>query len=143
MPLFTDASPVRPDVRPALFTVCTRICEVPRAGAVRAITARFWIDADGLATFDRVLTEPSALCCVGLRPTEFVTFAPFREAAVRRVAPRFMAWPFTKALRLATVTALTLCAFTKLKLRAFLLNTFVSRMNVLRTLIRVMNSRRQ
>jgi hypothetical protein len=87
---------------------------------------------------DFIFAEPSELCCVGLMPTELVTCAPFNEAGVKRVAPRLMAWPFTKVFRLAVVTAFTLWAFTKLTLRMLVLKTFVLRMNVLCTLMTVM-----
>jgi len=90
-----------------------------------------------------MFTAPSELCGVGLIPTELVTCAPLKEAAVRCVAPRLMAWPLMKALRLAVVTAFTLCAFTKLTLRMFVLKTFLLRIKVLRSLILSKNSWRQ
>src|SRR5260370_39961882 len=112
----TGGLPVRPAISQRLLMVRTGTCEAACAGAVRAITARFWTAADGVATCDLMFAEPSELCCVGLRPTELVTRAPRNEAAVRGVAPRLMACPLTKVLGFATVTAFTLCAFTKLTL---------------------------
>src|SRR5438445_709758 len=103
----------------------------------------FGIAEGGVATWDLAFTAPSELCCVGLSPTEFVTCAPLSAAGVRWTAPRLMAWPLTKVLRFATVTAFTLCALTKLMLRTFVLKTFTLRINVLCTLITVMKLRRQ
>jgi hypothetical protein len=94
------------------LTVRTGIWEAPWAGAVRATTVRFCTSAGGVATCDLLFTEPSELRGVGWIPTELVTWAPLRAAAVTRTAPRSMACPLTKALRFATDTAFTLCAFT-------------------------------
>jgi hypothetical protein len=138
--LFTGALPTRPEVSPALLSVRTRIWDAPCAGAVRAITVRFWTAAGGVATCDLMFTAPSELCGTGLIPTEFVTFAPLSASGVRRTEPRLIAWPFTKVLRFATDTACTLRAFTKLILRMFVLKTFRLRMNVLRSLILSKNS---
>ena len=110
---------------------------------MRATTARFWTEAGGVATCDLMFAAPSALRGVGLIPTELVTRAPFNEAAVRCPAPRLTAWPLINALRLTLVTARTLCAFTKLTLRMFVLKTFRLRINVLRSLILSKNSWRQ
>lgn len=98
---------------------------------VRATTARLCTPAGGRATRELKLALPSELCCVGLRPTEFVTFAPFNVPALRRVPARVMRWPLVKAEREAVVTARGLCAFTKLTLRILLLKMFRLRINVL------------
>jgi hypothetical protein len=137
---FMGALPVRPALNLLLLIVRTGMCEAARAGAVRAITERFWTAADGLATPERMLAWPSLLFCVGLSPRELVTCAPFSAAGVRCTAPRLMACPWTNALREATVTARTLWAFAKLMLRMFLFKMFLSRKNVLRSLIRSKNS---
>lgn len=111
---------------------------------MRAITARFCIPAGGRAARELILALPSALCCDGLRPTEFDTFAPLNAAGERRAPPGLMGSPFTNALREAVVTAFTLRAFTKLMLRMFvLLKTFTFRMNVLWMLIMLMKLRLQ
>jgi hypothetical protein len=70
----------------------------------------------GVATCARAFAAPMALCFVGVKAARLLICAPFREAAVTWTAPRLMAWPFTKLLRAATVTAFGLCAFAKLKL---------------------------
>src|SRR5216684_1067302 len=134
---------MRPAVRPRGFTVRTGTCEAACAGAVRATTARFWTEAGGVATCDLMFAEPSALCGTGLMPTELVTCALLRAAGVRWTPPRLTAWPFANILRSTAVTARTLCAFTKLTLRMFVLKTFVLRMNVLCTLMTVMKLRLQ
>jgi hypothetical protein len=65
---------------------------------VRAITERFCTAEDGRAMCEFTLALPRELCCVGLIPTELLTFAPFNEAAVICEPERVMRWPFTKAL---------------------------------------------
>jgi hypothetical protein len=60
---------------------------------VRAITDRFCTDDGGVDTCGFIFEAPSELCAVGLTPTEFVTFAPFREASVTWNAPRFIICP--------------------------------------------------
>ena len=88
------------------------LCEAPGAGVVRATTERFCTAADGRAACEFTLAAPSELCCVGLIPTELVTFAPFSEASVTWKAPRLIIWLLPKESRFATVTAWTLWAFT-------------------------------
>lgn len=137
---FTCAPPKRPAVV-APFIVRTDSREAARAGAVRAMTERFWIAFDGRATWPLKLEAPRVLCCVGRMPTEFVALAPFNPACVRCCPPRLMRPPLVKLLREVVVTARRLCAFTKLKFR--LLNTFTLRMNVLWTLITLTKPRLQ
>ena len=113
---FACEFPVRPADNPVVFIVWTGEWEAAAAGAVRAMTARFCTDEGGVEMWPRVFAAPKELCLVGDTPTLLVNCAPFKDAAVTCVAPRLMAWPFTKALREATVTALGLCALTKLTL---------------------------
>jgi len=110
---------------------------------LRAITVRFCTPAGGRATRELKLALPSELCCVGLSPTLFVTLAPFKPDCVRCCPFRLIRSPLTNVLREAVVTALRLCAFTKLMLRTFVLKMFAFRMKVLRTLITVMKLRLQ
>jgi hypothetical protein len=77
----------------------------------------------GVATCARAFAAPMALCFVGVKAARLLIWVPFREAAVTWTAPRLMAWPFTKLLREATVTAFGLCALTKLKLWRFVVFT--------------------
>src|SRR5689334_11313525 len=115
--------------------------EAARAGAVRAMTARFWIALDGLATCPLKFEAPSELCCVGRMPTEFVALIPFKPACVRCWPPRLIRPPLVKLLREVVVTARRLCAFTKLKFLLF--STLTLRMNVLWTLMTVTKLRLQ
>ncbi len=93
---FPDGLPARPCVSLPLSMVRTCRLEAPAAGAVRANTARFCTAADGLGACDLIFESPSELCCVGLRPTEFVTLAPRNEASVTWNSPRLILWPRTK-----------------------------------------------
>lgn len=95
---FLDVLSVRPCVSLPPSIVRTRMLEAPSAGVVRANTARFCTAADGLAMCDPMFLSPSELCCVGLRPTEFVTLAPRKDASVTWKAPRLIIWPRTKVL---------------------------------------------
>jgi hypothetical protein len=49
---------------------------------VRAITERFCTAEGGVDTCVLIFTAPKELCGVDLMPTEFVTFAPLKEACV-------------------------------------------------------------
>ena len=129
--------PKRPAFICPPFTARTGECEAPAAGVVRAMTERFCTALEGRATFEWKFALPSALCGVGRMPTEFVTFAPFKEAWVMCWFARLTRSPFMKPLREVVVTARKLCAFTKLKFR--LLNTFTFRIKVLLTLMMLMN----
>lgn len=91
--------------------VCTGMCEAAALGVVRAITARFVTDDGGVETCPRAFAAPVKLAFVGLNEALFVTRAPRREAALTCVAPRWIAWPFTNALREAAVTARPSCAY--------------------------------
>jgi hypothetical protein len=63
---------------------------------VRAKTERFCTAEEGRGAFDLKFEAPSELCCVGLKPTEFVTLAFRSEASVTRNWPRLIIWPRTK-----------------------------------------------
>jgi hypothetical protein len=114
--LLAGAFAMRPADSPVVLMVRTGMCEAAAAGAVRAITERFCIEDGGVEIWPRALTAPMELWRFGERPTLLVTCTPFRDAGVSRKELRLMAWPLTKALCEATVTAFTLWAFTKLKL---------------------------
>lgn len=118
-PLFTLAELLfcAPPKRPAVvapFIVRTDSREAAGAGAVRAMTERFWMALDGRATCELKFAAPSVLCCVGRMPTEFETRAPFKPVWVSRCPPRFTRSPFMNPLRDVVVTARRLCAFAKL-----------------------------
>src|SRR6266851_4836754 len=116
------------------------MCEAAAAGDVRAITGRFWTAADGRAMLPRVAAAPTKLCRVGEKPGLLVTLVFRSDAAVTCVAPRLIAWPFTNALRDASVTAAGLCAFTKFTLLIFLeFSTLTLTIVVFRTLMTFTN----
>ena len=77
---FPDWLPARPGVNLLASIVRTHMLEAPAAGAVRANTERFCTAEEGRGVFDLKFEAPRELCCVGLRPTEFVTLAPRKEA---------------------------------------------------------------
>ncbi len=108
-------------------------------GAVRAITARLCTPTGGRAACELKFAAPSVLCCVGWMPTEFVARVPFKEACVRRCPARLMRPPFTNVVRDVVVTARRLCAFTKFTLRTLVFRILTFRMNVLWTLMPLMN----
>jgi hypothetical protein len=91
--------------------VRTGMWEAAAPGVVRAITGRLATDDGGVETRPRAFAAPLKLALVGLNEALFVTRAPRREAAVTWVAPRLIAWPFTKAFREAAVTARDSCAY--------------------------------
>ena len=95
----------------AEFMVRTGMCEAAAAGVDRATTLRFSTLAEGVATRPCVLDAPRKLECVGEALTPPATRALRNELAERCVALRFIAWPFTKALCEAVVTAFALCAY--------------------------------
>jgi hypothetical protein len=134
--------PTRAEADSLPVIVCTSEC-VPAAGAVRAMTERFWMASDGLAAWALTLAAPSELCCVGRNPTELLKRAPFKEACVRCCEARLTRVPLTKPLREVVVTARRLCEFTKLKLRPLPFKTFTLRMNVLWTLMTLTKPRLQ
>ncbi len=113
---FTCEFPVRAADNPVVFIVWTGEWAAAAAGAVRAMTARFCTDAGGVEMWPRLFAAPRELCLVGDTPTLLLNCAPFKDAAVTCAPPRLMAWPLTKLLREATVTAFGLCALTKLTL---------------------------
>lgn len=90
------------------FMVCTGMWEAAAAGVERATTLRFCTLAEGVATRPCILDAPIKLECVGEALTPPVTRALRRELAERCVALRLIAWPFTKALCDAVVTAFAL-----------------------------------
>src|ERR1700716_3530264 len=108
---FAGALPTRPGVSARVFTVRTGVCEAAAAGAVRATTRRFCTVEGGVATRAPVLAAPKWLCRVWLTPGLLLTCAPRKAAAVTCVAPRLMRCPLANALREATVTARSLCAY--------------------------------
>jgi hypothetical protein len=97
--------------RDAEFIVRTGMCEAAAAGVERATTLRFCTPAEGVATRPRTFDAPKKLECVGEAFTPPVTRALRNELAERCVALRLIAWPFTKVLCDATVTAFTLRAY--------------------------------
>lgn len=97
-----------------------------------------------MATCARAFAAPTKLCLDGEKDARLLTCAPFKDAAVRCTAPRLMAWPLTKLLREAAVTALGLCALTKLKLCIFLeFRILTLLIRVFRMLMLLMNPRLQ
>ena len=78
---------------------------------MRAITAailhRRWRRGDARACIHRA----KVLARVGEKPRYVVHAAPRRKPRVTRIELRLMAWPLTKALREATVTARVLRAY--------------------------------
>jgi hypothetical protein len=86
---FTCEWPSRPALT-APFIRSTGTCEAAAAGAVRAITERFWTPAGGRGARGLMFALPRALCWVGRMPTEVATLALFKEAWVIRCAPRWM-----------------------------------------------------
>jgi len=109
-PVFGEKFPARPGVSLLVLIVRTRMSDAPLAGAVRAMTDRFWTDIGGLATFPLADAAPNELCLPGVRRRSFVTRAPRNEALVRRAAPRLIARPPVKSPRDAAVTARALRA---------------------------------
>jgi hypothetical protein len=97
--------------RDAEFIVRTGMCEAAAAGVDRATTLRFCTLAEGVATRPCMFDAPKKLECVGEALTPPVTRAFRSELAERCVALRLIAWPFTKVLCDATVTAFTLRAY--------------------------------
>jgi len=81
-PVFGEKFPARPGVSLVVFMVRTRMSDAPRAGAVRAITERFWTELGGLEALPCKLAAPNALCREGDNPTLLVTLAPLKEASV-------------------------------------------------------------
>lgn len=97
--------------RDAELIVRTGMCEAAAAGVDRATTLRFCTLAEGVATRPRMFDAPKKLECVGEALTPPATRALRNELAERCVALRLIAWPFTKVLCDATVTAFTLRAY--------------------------------
>jgi hypothetical protein len=93
------------------FIVRTGMCEAAAAGADRATTLRLCTLAEGVATRPCVFDAPRKLACVGEALMPPATRALRNELAERCVALRLIAWPFTKALCDAVVTALLLRAY--------------------------------
>jgi hypothetical protein len=73
------------------------------------MTERFCTEEGGVARALR-FAAPNELCREAANDVRLLTSAPRNEASVIRDAPRLMAWPPTKALREAAVTAAALCA---------------------------------
>lgn len=96
-----------------MFIVRTGMCAAAAAaaGAVRAMTLRFWTLAGGTLTWARAFAVPAKLALPGRKTAPFVTCAPRKDAAVMCMLARFTAWPFTKASREAALTAFALCAY--------------------------------
>jgi hypothetical protein len=69
--------------RPLLLAARTDMWDAAAAGAVRAMTERFWTDAGGRATLALAFAAPNALALEGEKPTWLVTCAPLKEASVR------------------------------------------------------------
>jgi hypothetical protein len=107
----TAPFPTRPADRVRESMVLTGMCEAAALGAVRATTERLATDEGGVATCPRPFAAPLKLALVGLTAALLVTRAPRKEASLRCVAPRLIAWPFTKAFREAAVTARPSCAY--------------------------------
>ena len=93
------------------FMVRTGMCEAAAAGADRATTLRFCTLAEGVATRPCEFDAPRKLACVGEALTPPATRAFRSVLAERCVALRLIAWPFTKALCDAVVTAFVLRAY--------------------------------
>src|SRR5712664_491292 len=110
-PTFAGALPPRPADKPCEFIVRTGVCEAAAAGAVRATTARFDTEEGGVETLPRAFAAPVKLALFGVNEVPLLTCAPRSDASVTCMEPRFMACPFTNALREAAVTARTLCAY--------------------------------
>lgn len=110
-PAFTGELLVRPADKRWVFIVRTGMCEAAAPGAVRATTERFITDEGGVDTRPRAFAAPVKLALVGVNEAPLLTRAPRREASVRCVAPRLIAWPFTNAFREAAVTARDSCAY--------------------------------
>ena len=103
--MFGEKFPARPGVSLLVLIVRTRMFDAPLAGAVRAMTERFWTDIGGRATFPLAEAAPKELCLPGERRKSFVTRALRSEVSVRRPAPRLIARPPVKSPREAAVTA--------------------------------------
>jgi hypothetical protein len=109
-PAFGEKFPARPGVSPFVFIVRTRISDAPLAGAVRAMTGRFWTDIGGRATLPLADAAPNELCLPGESRKSFVTRALRSEASVSRAEPRLIARPPVNSPREAAVTARALRA---------------------------------
>lgn len=136
--MFGGLLPLRPADKPCVFIVRTGMCEAAAAGAVRATTERFATDAGGVETRPRAFAAPVKLALVGENEAPLVTRASRSEAWVKCMEPRLIAWPFTKVLREAAVTARASWAKRKLKwfaLELFKMLTFVIRVFVMFTLL--------
>jgi hypothetical protein len=70
---FACEFPARAATNPVVFIVWTGEWEAAAAGAVRAITERFWIADGGVATCARALAAPMALCFVGVKEARLLT----------------------------------------------------------------------
>jgi hypothetical protein len=103
VPRFADMEPE--------FNVRTGMWEAAAAGVDRATTLRFCTLAEGVATRPCMLDAPRKLECVGEALMPPATRALRNELAERCVALRLIAWPFTKALCDAVVTAFVLRAY--------------------------------
>src|SRR5215470_9897889 len=88
------------------------MCEAPRAGVLRATTARFWMEAEGVATRP-LCSAPKKLCRVGEPPIWLLSArcAPRSDASVTWKSPRLTRPPPTKLLCDVKVAARALCAY--------------------------------